>query len=80
MVNANGNHRGRGAATEDRIPPCLDVELEIRCPEAPRSVTLQPAHEPLASVWRDGVLTVRAGRVDLHAIVEADWGAGRFFC
>ena len=70
LVNANGCHRDAAVATEDAIPPCLDVELAIRAAEKPRELILQPEGASLPFTWRDGEARVRIDRVPVHEIVE----------
>ena len=72
MVNANGNHRAANIATEDQIPPCLDIVLSIALPEKPRSLTLEPEGKKLDFTWADGRARVGIDRLDLHGVIVVD--------
>ena len=70
LVNANGAHASREVATEDFIPPILDVTLSIKAEKKPRGLILQPEGRELAFEWKDGKITVEIPRVDLYEIIE----------
>ena len=70
LVNANGAHASREVATEDFIPPILDVTLSIKAEKKPRGLILQPEGRELAFNWKDGKITVEIPRVDLYEIIE----------
>ncbi|MBQ8401795.1 MAG: hypothetical protein IJX14_07695, partial [Clostridia bacterium] len=70
LINGNGNHASTAAATEDFIPPVLDVTLTIRCAKKPEAILLQPAGRALDFAWENGAASVTVDRVDIHEIVE----------
>lgn len=70
LINGNGQHASTAAATEDCIPPVLDITLTICCDQKPKSMVLQPAQKTLDFTWENGVATVTVDRVDIHEIVE----------
>jgi hypothetical protein len=70
LVNANGAHSSTETATEDFIPPVLDVTLSVAADTKPAALILRPEGEKLDFTWADGRATVRIPRVDLYEIVE----------
>lgn len=70
LINANGGHASLSAATEDFIPPVVDVTLSIKWDAAPEKVILQPEGRELLFEYRDGCVFVNIDRVDIHDIVE----------
>jgi len=70
LVNANGNHMSTSSATEDFIPPVVDITLRVALDNKPESVMLQPAGKALSFDYADETLTVNIDRVDIHEIVE----------
>ena len=70
LVNANGNHASMSCATEDMIPPIVDVELSIALPEAPTALRLQPEGANLPFTYQDGRAYFAVDRVDVHNVVE----------
>ena len=70
LVNVNGNHANESCATEDMIPPVLDVEVSIACSRMPQKLILQPAGRELAFTYRNGRAYVQIARIDIHDIIE----------
>jgi hypothetical protein len=70
LINANGLHVGRIAATEDFLPPVLDITLTLRCEKAPTALILRPEDRELPFTYENGTLTVKLDRVDLYDIIE----------
>ncbi|MBR4959665.1 MAG: hypothetical protein IKY52_02070, partial [Clostridia bacterium] len=70
LINGNGGHAGTNFATEDCIPPALDIALTIRLDKKPAALVLQPAGKALDFTWADGIASVTVDRVDIHEIVE----------
>ena len=70
LINGNGNHASTAAATEDFLPPALDITLTIRTDKKPEALLLQPAGRALDFTWENGIATVTVDRVDIHDIVE----------
>ena len=70
LLNAAGSHANDACATDDFIPPALDIELSIALDEKPRAMILQPEGRELDFEYRDGRAYVRVDRVDIHSILE----------
>lgn len=70
LVNANGAHANPNSATEDFIPPALDITLSIRCAQAPEKLILRPAGRELPFTYKDGWAFVSVDRLDLYEILE----------
>lgn len=70
LVNGNGNHTNPASATEDFIPPVVDVALSIALPKAPKKLILQPAGKELAFTYENGRAYVAIDRINIHEIIE----------
>lgn len=70
LVNGNGTHANSSCATDDNIPPLLDIKLSIELKNEPKKLVLQPQGEELAFEYRGGRATVLIDRVDIHDIIE----------
>jgi hypothetical protein len=70
LVNGNGTHANNSCATDDNIPPLLDIKLSIELKNEPKKLVLQPQGKELAFEYRDGRATVLIDRVDIHDIIE----------
>ena len=71
LVNAGGTHANAGVASDDYIPPVLDITLTLSLSKAPQKLILQPEGRELQfTTTTDGKITVSIGRVDIHSIIE----------
>ena len=70
LVNGNGNHTNPNSATEDFIPPVVDVKLSIALPNPPKKLLLQPEGKELAFTYENGRAYVSIDRVNIHDIIE----------
>lgn len=70
LVNGNGNHASMSVATEDVIPPVVDVELSVASELPPEQVILQPENIELPFIYRDGRIFVEINRIDMHNVLE----------
>ena len=70
LVNAGGNHADAACATDDLIPPVLDITLSIALPKVPRRLLLQPEGRELPFTYEDGRCHVCIDRVEIHSILE----------
>lgn len=70
LINANGNHTNMSCATEDRIPPVVDIVLSLKLPATPQKLILQPEGRELPVVCENGRVTVKIDRVDMHSVLE----------
>jgi hypothetical protein len=70
LVNANGTHADNACATDDCIPPVLDVTLSVALDAEPKAIVLQPEGRELAFTYRDGRAYFEIPRVDIHSAVE----------
>lgn len=70
LLNVGGSHFAINCATEDFIPPVLDIELSIALDQAPVKLVLQPEGKELPFEYRDGRAYVKVDRVDIHSIIE----------
>lgn len=70
LINGNGTHADVAYATDDHIPPALDVKLSIELNKKPEALLLQPEGKSLEFEWRDGRAFVCIDRLDIHSIIE----------
>ena len=70
LVNGGGNHANPTCATDDYIPPVLDIELSIALPEKPEKLILQPEGRILPFDYRNGRAHVKIDRLNIHSILE----------
>lgn len=70
LVNAGGNHADLNCATDDYIPPVVDIELSIELTRKPAKLILQPEGRELPFTYENGRACVSVPRVELHSILE----------
>lgn len=68
IVNANGNHFSPNSATEDTIPPVVDLKISLK--DKPVSLVLQPEGKRMEYKAENGRYAFMLPRVDLHSVVE----------
>lgn len=70
LVNGGGTHPYSSCATDDYIPPVLDIELSVSVDSKPKKLILQPEGKKLPFKYKDGRAYVKVDRVDIHSIIE----------
>lgn len=70
LVNAGGSHADNTCATDDYIPPVLDIKLSVALKNEPMALILQPEGISLPFEYKDGRAYVNVDRVDIHGIIE----------
>ena len=70
LVNGNGNHNNNTCATEDFIPPVLDIRLSVQVAQKPQKLVLQPERKELAFELIGDRVYFNIDRLDMHSIVE----------
>lgn len=70
LVNGNGNHNNINCATEDFIPPVIDVTLSIASAAAPKKIVLQPEGIELPFEYKNGRAYFDIDRIYIHNVVE----------
>ena len=70
LVNGGGSHHNKECATDDYIPPVLDIRLSVAFGVPPKALILQPEGRPLAFEYKDGRAYFDIERVNIHSIVE----------
>lgn len=76
LLNGAGPHADEAVYVFDEIPPLGPLTVAIRCPEQPRSITLQPEGKKLPLRWTDGLAAVTVDRLEVHAILEVQGNGG----
>lgn len=70
LVNGGGSHSNATCATDDYIPPVLDIRLALTTKTEPAKLILQPEGRELPFSYRNGVAMVSVDRVEIHNIIE----------
>ena len=70
LVNAGGNHADEACATDDLIPPVVDICLSVKLANVPKAMILQPEGKVLAVEYQNGRAYVSIVRVNIHSVVE----------
>ena len=70
LSNANGNHNNTNCATEDFIPPVVDIRLSIAMEQPPKKLIFQPDGKELAFEFVDGRVYFDIDRVNIHNVIE----------
>lgn len=71
LVNAGGTHTDASVASDDYIPPILDITLSLSLKNEPEALILQPqGRELMFTKEADGSFRVDIDRVDIHSVVE----------
>jgi len=67
LVNTSGPHQSEPVI--ETIPPIGPLEISIRRPARPSSITLEPAGQSLPFEFADGLVRLTVPRVEIHDIV-----------
>ena len=70
LLNGGGSHQYREAATDDYIPPVLDIRLSVSLDKKPKALILQPEGINTEFEYRDGRAYLNIPRLDIHSVVE----------
>jgi hypothetical protein len=70
LVNSNGSHANNDTATDDLIPPVLDIKLSIKLDKEPKKVILQPQGKELSFEYKNSRAYVDIDRLDIHSVIE----------
>ncbi|MHB9031998.1 MAG: alpha-amylase family protein [Anaerolineae bacterium] len=74
LVNQHGDHAvdGNGRCTE-QVLPVRDIQVQLRVPERPTKVTLEPDGTSAQWVYAEDVLTVQVPEVYIHRVVAVEF-------
>ena len=70
LVNANGSHSNNDTATDDLVPPILDIKLSILLDKKPKKLILQPQGKELSFEYENSRAYVDIDRVHIHSVIE----------
>lgn len=70
LVNANGSHASSSVASDDLIPPVMDIELSIKLNAPPKKLILQPQGRELSFEYKNSRAYTKIDRVDIHSVIE----------
>ena len=69
LVNTAGPHSNEKVYTFDEIPPIGPLEITLRLPARPRSLSLEPGGQKLPFKWSQGIVRTTVPQLSLHAAV-----------
>lgn len=70
LVNVGGDHANKSVMRYDELMPTGPLQVKLRLPSRPRSLTLQPKGTPLPFSYDDGYVQVRVPPVEVHSMIE----------
>jgi hypothetical protein len=70
LINVAGEHTNQTAIGYDQVPALENLEVSIRTETKPSAIMLQPEGKKLKFSYKDGISTVKVGRLALHSILE----------
>ncbi len=73
LVNMLGAHNTPGVRSFDEIPPLYDLEVSISSDKKPRSVKLSPENTDAEYQYRDGVISVKVPKLEIHSVVVVEY-------
>jgi hypothetical protein len=72
LVNTSGAHWDTKKPLFESIEPVGALEITMRATTKPAKITLQPAGQPLAFTYRDGLSKLTVPRLEIHGIVVVE--------
>ena len=72
LVNTSGPHWDSKKPLVDSIAPVGPLEVALRCPAKPTTITLQPEGRSLAFDYSDGQVKLTVPRLDIHSILMVE--------
>lgn len=72
LVNTNGHHKSRNIATEDDIPPVIDLELSVKAEKKPSCVRILPEGTALPFTYDGSRVRFTVPRLDIYEIVTLE--------
>jgi len=69
LLNLTGAQRAPDFLAVESIPTIGPIEVRVRLPEEPASVSWQPDGDELERTWADGVLTVTVPSLHIHGAI-----------
>ncbi|MBP3333132.1 MAG: alpha-L-fucosidase [Clostridia bacterium] len=70
LINVNGQHANPSVATEDFIPPVLDITVSVALDSEPEKILLQPEGKSLDFNYTNGRAYINIDRLDIHSVIE----------
>ena len=72
LVNTSGPHADAPDGGITEVAPVGPLDVRIRLPRAPKSVTRQPDNKPLAITWNDGQAHVTVPQCHIYSILVVE--------
>ena len=70
LVNAGGTHADSASATDDCIPPVLDIKLSIDAPNAKKLILHPEGRQLPLTKDKNGKISTTINRIDIHSTIE----------
>ncbi|MBO5110799.1 MAG: hypothetical protein J6D21_08795 [Clostridia bacterium] len=72
LVNAGGTHADSASATDDCIPPVLDIKLSLTLSKPPKKLILQPEGRELPFTCEEDKIIVTVDRLNIHSTLVVE--------
>jgi hypothetical protein len=72
LINTSGPHWDTQKPLFDAIEPVGPLDLAIRAPAKPKTITLQPEGQSLSFEYRDGVAHLTVPRLEIHSVIVVE--------
>jgi hypothetical protein len=69
LVNTAGPHGDPSVYVYDEVPPIGPLNISLKHPHVPQSVTLEPGGTELDFVYQDGAVVTTVASLDIHRIL-----------
>ena len=73
LVNMNGAHRSTNTATEDMIPPVLDIRIDWKLKARPEKILQMPEGREVPFTWDGTRAQVEIPRLDMYEILVPEY-------
>jgi hypothetical protein len=77
LVNTAGPHDEPRGALMDSILPVGPLQITIRLPKQPTTITQEPGGQKLAFEYRDGETQLTVPRLEIHCVIAVETGSSR---
>lgn len=72
LINTTEITCDEGCNAAGEIPPLYDLTVAVKCPTAPKSVTLEPEHRPAEYTYDGQYLHVKVEKLAIHSILVVE--------
>ncbi len=70
LINASGDHSNKTVYAYHQLRPVETLQVDIKLAKKPAAVWLEPSHDKMKFSYKNGVLSIKVPKVDLHSIIR----------